>query len=477
MRPLDILPWPAAAAMTLMRGGSRGILGTVTVISLVGIAVGVATLTGVLAVTTGFQDAVRDHILGVYPHMIVMKGGGPYRDYNRDAKRVLKVPGVLEVIPSTYDEMIASSGKGTAGVTVKGIRMDHAMEARLQGLIRQGGMAGFGYKKGAEKQGVVTGCTLAKTLGLHPGDTIGLTTPIRGLGIAGSGPVGMAPMEKRFIYRGCLHTGFYEYDSRLVLMDLKSAQAFLNRGDTVRWLEIRVRDMFNTQEYMKKIQGVLHVFGTPDLVYAAGRMEQELRVDLRSIIKHDGPARTVPDLVALAGNIQRDLSFSALGNVDYTPYHILDWRELNANLFQALRLQKSVMVLFFLVIVIVVAFYVVGTQMMILREKAREIAILNTIGAGGRGVFKVFFWHGLILGTMGSFLGLLAGMGIVWGIGKYRFALDPSVYMINTLPARMDALDAVAIAAITLFVLTATCTISAYKASRADPVQGLRRVV
>jgi lipoprotein-releasing system permease protein len=289
--------------------------------------------------------------------------------------------------------------------------------------------------------------------------------------------MGMAPMEARFVYRGCIHTGFYEYDSRLVLMDLRTAQAFLNRGDAVRWLEIRVKDMFNTQMYARAIQGALHVFGTPDLVNAATDMKREIYRDWTAMVEKQGRPENLPDLVNMVGNIQRDLRFSGMGDVDYSPYRVLDWRDLNANLFQALKLQKSIMVLFFLVIVIVAAFNVVGTQMMILREKAREIAIMNTVGAGGRGVFKVFFWHGLILGGLGSALGLGLGAGIIWAIGKYEFALDPSVYMINTLPARMDLWDAAGIAGLTLVVLTATCTISAFKASKADPVQGLRRVV
>lgn len=477
MRPLNFLPWPIATALTLLRGGARGILGTVTIISLLGIGVGVATLTGVLAVTAGFQEAVRDHILGVYPHILVLKGGAGYTDYRADVKRLLRVPGILEVIPATYDEMIASASKGTAGATVKGVDLSGSFMRRLQGLLKTGSLAAIKYRKGAKRQGVVTGCILADTLGLKPGDLIGLTSPIRGLGNAGPGPLGMMPVETRFVYRGCLNMGFYEYDAHLVLMDLPTAQAFLNRGDRIRWLEIRVKDMFNTDAYVRKVEGALHVYGTPDLVYSVINLKKDMKKDWEGMVKLNGNPKTIGAFVSRVGTVRRDLEFSSLGDVGYSPYRVMDWKQLNANLFAALKLQKSIMVLFFLVIVIVASFNVVGTQMMILREKAREIAILNTIGAGGRGIFKVFFWHGLILGVLGSVLGLVMGIAIVWGIGKYKLALDPSVYMINTLPAHLNIPDALAIAGITLLVLMLTTTLSAYKASRADPVQGLRRVL
>lgn len=477
MRPLRFLPWPIATALTLLRGGARGILGTVTIISLAGIGVGVATLTGVLAVTAGFQDAVRDHILGVYPHLLVIKSGG-YTDYRRDEKRLLRVPGILEVIPATYDEMIASASKGTAGATVKGVALSSdSFVHRLKGLVRTGDLNAIGYNRNAQRQGVVTGCILADTLGLKPGDLIGLTSPVRGLGDAGPGPLGMTPVEKRFVYHGCLNMGFYEYDAHLVLMDLTTAQRFLNRGDRIRWLELRVRDMFNTDEYVRRVRGALHIYGTPDLISSTIKMKKDMEKDIKGMIARNGRPKTIVDLVHIAGSLRRDLKFSGSGDIGYSPYQVLDWKQLNANLFAALKLQKSIMVLFFLVIVIVASFNVVGTQMMILREKAREIAILNTIGAGGRGIFKVFFWHGLILGVIGSIIGLIMGTGIVWGIARYKLALDPSVYMINTLPAHLNFLDALAIAGITLLVLMFTTTLSAHKASMADPVQGLRRVL
>ncbi len=476
MRLLGILPWPIAAALTLLRGGTRGILGTVTTISLLGIGVGVATLTGVLAVTAGFQAAVRDHILGIYPHLLVIKSGG-YKDYRQDIKKLKHIPGILEVIPATYDEMIASAANGTAGVTVKGVQLSGPFLQRLKTMVKEGNVSAIRFHKGAKTQGVLTGCILAQTLGLHPGDLIGLTSPVRGLGDAGPGPLGMMPVERRFVYRGCLDMGFYEYDAHLVLMDLPTAQAFLNRGDRVRWLELRVRDMFNTDAYKQAVKGVLHTYGTPDLVYSAIDLEESMLKDWKGMLKLDGPPGSVFGIVHQAGTIRRDLKFSGLGDVGYSPYRVLDWKDLNANLFAALKLQKSIMVLFFLVIVIVASFNVVGTQMMILREKAREIAILNTIGAGSRGIFKVFFWHGLVLGLAGSVLGLLLGGGIVWGIGRYKLALDPSVYMINTLPAHLNVPDTLMVAGVTLLVLMVTTTISAYKASRADPVQGLRRVL
>jgi lipoprotein-releasing system permease protein len=161
----------------------------------------------------------------------------------------------------------------------------------------------------------------------------------------------------------------------------------------------------------------------------------------------------------------------------YQPrYRLIDWEEMNANLFSALKLQKIVLTIFFLIIIIVGSFVVVGSQIMIIHEKGPDIAILKAMGATARTIRAVFTLQGLFVAGLGTLFGLVAGFVACWILVAVDYRLDASVYLIDRLPVEIDVANAILVA-----VATALCTLAAtqYSAARAaakTPVEGLRAV-
>jgi len=149
---------------------------------------------------------------------------------------------------------------------------------------------------------------------------------------------------------------------------------------------------------------------------------------------------------------------------------------MNRNLFGALRTQKVVLALFFLIIVLVAAFNIVGTQLIVARERVKEVSTLVALGASRRQLARVFVAHGFALGLLGVLLGLGLGWLVVQGIASIDFRLDPQVYLINELPATLSWADAGLIGGLSLGVVLLSCVLSSWRATRLNHVDGLRKV-
>lgn len=472
---LKSLPFSWALGLSLFAGRGRSRVSAATVVSVLGIGVGVATLTAVLAVTGGFEAAFRDRILGVYPHIVVLARGEPFTEYPEVAKRLGDLPGVAGTNPSTYDEMMISADGGSAGVIVKGVDLDGVDRvSSLKSLVAGGTLTPLRWTEGRPKP-VLLGCALAKRLKVGPGDRVTLTTPVRGLEGGGTGPFGMSPVQGAFVVADCFDSGFWEYDSRLVMMDLSAAQSFLGRGPSVRWIELRLSDLYATDAMRREVLSTLQPYTMADVV----RSITDLRRDLARIATSslpEGGAESVVDLARALHESRQALVYSDLGSGPVQRYRLIDWKEMNRNLFGALRTQKVVLALFFLIIVLVAAFNIVGTQLIVARERQKEVSTLVALGASRRQLMRVFVAHGFSLGLLGVLVGLGLGWLVVRGIASLDFALDPRVYLISELPATLAWGDALVIGGLSLAVVLVSCLLSSWRATRVDPVAGLRKV-
>ena len=469
---LKSLPFSWAVGLSLFagRGGSR--VSVAAVVSVAGIALGVATLTAVLAVTGGFEEVFRDRILNVYPHMVVIERGEQFVDWPEVERKLAAIPGVAGTNPSTYDEMMVSSDAGSAGAIVKGVDLDGVDRvSSLRSLTRRGTLQDLRYRDGAP-MGALVGCELMRRLRVEPGDRITLTTPIRGLG-GSPGPLGMAPIQQAFEVRDCFESGYYEYDSRLVLMDLASAQKFLDRGPAVRWIELRLDDLFDTGMAKRDVLATLQPYGLVELARDAVAVQRIAEDVVRERLSG---ATSVEDLIRAVGPLQRAIEYGSFEALS-PRFRVIDWKEMNRNLFGALRMQKVVLALFFLIIVMVAAFNIVGTQLIVARERVREVSILVAIGAARRQLARVFIANGFTLGCAGVIAGLAAGRGIVLIIRNIDFELDPKVYQIAYLPAVLHWGDALTIAGVSALVVLLSCGLSSWRATRLNPVDGLRKMV
>ncbi|MEK6608010.1 MAG: ABC transporter permease [Myxococcota bacterium] len=388
-----------------------------TTVSILGVALGVRTLAVVLSVTGGFEREFKVKVLGVNAHVIVMKYGVDFAEYEDVIGKARAQKGVTGAAPFVLHEMMISRGSEQTGILVKGIdpaRVGSVLDAPRH--LRSGSFAALraGGDIGA-LPGVLLGLGLAERLHASVGDVVQLVA--LGGDFASPGlAIAEAPRSFDLRVAGLFHSGFEEYDRRLVYIDLAQSQKLVARGDVVTGVELKLSD-----------------------IYASGKIARAME--------------------------------KALGD---GPYRVIDWKELNHNLFSALRTQKVVLALVMTLIVLVAAFNIVAALALLVVRKTREIAILKSMGLGPGGVARIFQSAGLVIGLIG------AGLGVLWAIAdcalveRYGYPLDPKVYLIGRLPVDPDPVELALTAGLALAICLLATVYPARRAVELRPVEGLR---
>lgn len=389
------------------------VLRLITVLSVVGVAAGVATLVIALAVNTGFRQTLQDRLLGVTAHVNLTRPGSEgIRDYSAVLARVRDTPGVRSVAPAIYQTVLLSTGNRARGIVLKGI--DPELEQKSNEVLRRGGAVDPSARLAPDENGIeaiLLGKMLAQELRLRAGDYVTITSPQGRLT-----PFGMIPRSRRFRVTGVFDSGFYDYDANWGFVTLAAAQGLAGTGDVVSVLEVR--------------------------------LEQ---------IDQAGPAAQL--LLEKAGP-----GFSAT-----------TWMEQNRALFRALRLEKLVTAIFIGLITFVAGLNILVVLAMTVSDKARDIAVLMALGARREQVRNIFVWQGLAVGAFGTLAGLVMGYGLAWAADAWRLIpLDPEVYAIPYVPFQPNLLDAFWIAAATLAISVAATYYPARAAARILPVEILR---
>ncbi len=391
----------------------------ITVISILGVMIGVMTLNVVMAVMTGFEEVLRDRLLGINAHVAVLHSGNRMAEYQKLIDLIMQEKGVVAAAPSVYGQVMVASGGRVSGVLVRGIDPDRANRVvDIQQYIKEGSLQGLKTPhvlqvegRSVSLPGVIIGTRLAAQLGVTAGDPIQVISPL------GTPTVlGVVPRVRRFVVAGLFDSGMHEYDSTLVYMNLPDAQRFFEIGDTVSNIEIRVQNVYEAQEIAKRIQ-------------------------------------------------QR-LGF---------PYWAEDWSRLWPNLFSALRLEKTVYFLVLLLMVLIGAFNIVSTLIMVVMEKRKDIAILQSMGATRRSIRRIFLIKGCVIGTVGTLLGVLFGYTICLLIERYHFIeLPKDVFLISTVPVRIYLGNFVLVALTSFLVCLLASIYPARHAAKLDPVEIIR---
>jgi lipoprotein-releasing system permease protein len=395
----------------------------ITFISTAGVALGVMALIVVLAVMTGFEEDLKDKILGTNAHVVVTHNGAPMEDYQQIMAKLKGFKGVQAATPFIYNQVMLSSGKNVSGVVLRGIdvRSDRQV-TKLSKSIVEGSLdqldpvmgSGFGAKPG-----LVVGKELAKHLGLIVGDAVNVVSPMGNIT-----PLGMMPRMKPFRVVGIFNTGMFEYDSTLAYISLAQAQAFFDLGDTVTGIQLKVDDVYHTGELVRAINQTM-----------------------------------APE------------------------YYARDWMQMNRNILFALKTEKMVMFIILTLIVLVAAFGIASTLFMVVMEKTRDIAILKSMGATGLSIMKIFVLEGLIIGVIGTILGVASGLLIALNLepiinviekatGLNFFSKD--VYYLDHFPSLVVPSDVVLISVTAVLISFIATLYPSWQASRMLPAEALR---
>jgi lipoprotein-releasing system permease protein len=230
----------------------------ITFISVAGIFLGVAALIIVLAVMNGFETDLRNKILGINSHIVLMEYNGSMKQYSQVIKDIENVPGVVAATPFIYSQAMVKRGNSASGVVLRGLQVESAFQVITLGKMKEGKMDFLhADRRPAERigsdlvdlPGIIVGKELAKNLGIFLYEPISIVSPT---GMVT--PMGMVPRMKRFLVVGIFDSGFYEYDSTLAFVSLKDCQEFLNMGDLVTGVEIRVNDIYRADAIAKTIE-------------------------------------------------------------------------------------------------------------------------------------------------------------------------------------------------------------------------------
>ncbi len=387
----------------------------ITVLSIAGVTVGVMALIVVIGVMTGFESDLKSRILAGQSHLIVLRHGGSFTDYREVMEKIRTVDGVEASTPFIYAQTMLRSAYGASGAVLRGI--DPQTAGRVIKTLRQVSLpeASPTDDQGdasAGYPGIVLGRELARNLGVLEGDMIYLISP-RGM----LSPIGHIPAMRQFRVTGFFESGMYEYDGSFAYIHLNEAQKMLRLDHSVTGIEVRVRDIYQAKQIGDKI-------------------------------------------------------ISRLGY----PYWVKDWMQMNQNLFRALKLERRVMFVILTLIVLVAAFNIASTLIMMVMGKTRDIAILKAMGATDKHIRKIFVFNGMVIGMIGTGLGLCFGLLLCTVLKHYDIVelTGDIYYFTTTLPVKLEAWDVIAIVSAALSICFLATLYPARQAAKLDPVEAIR---
>ena len=448
------------AARYLRAKRRQAVIGVITAISILGVAAGVASLIIALAINNGFRQDLQQRLLGSTSHVNLMRvQNDGIHDWQALKQRLGTLDHVQAVAPAIYEQVLISRGARAGGAVLKGIvpaderkvtaLLDTVREgsaqplekaeqrAREQGLQSQKDQlphpsqqkARMGHPETASKEDrstppestasnapatmppIVLGKDLAQTMGATVGSVVLVTSPQGELT-----PFGMVPRYMRFKVAGIFQSGFYEYDSTWALCSLSDSQRLFSLGDIASVLEFKVDDIYQAPAIGNRIEA------------AAGK-----------------------------------------------GFQTTNWMEQNRALFRALRLERVVTFITIGLIVFVAALNILISLIMMVMEKTRDIAVLVSMGARREQVRRIFIWQGLLIGIVGTVLGLVAGETVAALAGRYHWiSLSSEVYAMDYVPFVPRALDAALVAIVSLAISFIATVYPSQSAARVLPAEALR---
>lgn len=415
------------AARYLRAKRRQAVISIITVISIIGVAAGVASLIVALSINAGFERDLQNQLLGSISHinLLKIKADGIY-DWRELMARLEKEPHVIGAAPALYEQVLASRGSRASGVQLKGVIPEY--ENRVSELLKSVRVGSAeplnpvpaekpcaindeNCSSARELPPIVLGKDLAESIGATLGSVILVTSPQGELT-----PFGLVPRYQRFKVAGIFSSGSYNFDNSWAFIRLADSQRMAGLGDVVSVLEFKIDDLYKAEQIGDELQ------------------------------KAAGPE-----------------------------YMATNWMEQNRALFRALSLERVVTFLTIGLIVFVAALNILISLIMMVMEKTKDIAVLISMGARRRQVRQIFILQGVLIGVIGTLLGLIAGYGVALAGAKYHFiSLNPEVYSINYVPFAPRPTDGVLVAAVALLISFVATLYPSWSAARVLPAEALR---
>lgn len=385
----------------------------VTIISVVGVTVGVAALIVAMAINNGVQREIRDHLLSANAHINLLPKqiieGIP--DWQPVAKVISDTEGVVAVAPALYGEVMVTTPLRARGAFLKGIDIEKEMQvADLLSSIDEGSLEALLDESG-DAPGIILGRRLADQIGAR------LHTRVTVLNPQGEMTAfGRFAVTKAFRVVAIFDSGFYEFDNAWAFTTLQSAQRTLSLGDVINAIEVKTDDLDNAESIARLIE-----------------------------------ERTGPD------------------------YGAATWMERNRSVFNALQMEKLVTFIAISLIMLVAALNILISLVMMVMEKGRDIAILKSMGSSRKQIRRIFMWQGMIIGALGTTAGLVLGHLVCWVANRYQLImLDAEVYGLEYVPFAPNIPDGLFVAGAALVVCYLITIYPSNSASRVAPVETLR---
>ena len=440
-----------------VRSPKSGFLTVISVLSICGVALSSCALSSVVSVMGGFSQDLKRKILSNNAHIVIdQESAATWGDAEATLDRIRLIQGVTAATPVVQSEVMISSQSSLAGVIVRGVdpesignvvdlpkdievgklaylespeKLLHLSPEEVIGM----GPGGEQYLRGTDaplpddidpavkdimssgplRPGIIIGRELAKTLHVYVGDDVTLVSPLGDLG-----PMGVMPRTKKFRVAAIFFSGMYEFDASDVYVLLPDAQSYFATDDKISMIDAKVED--------------------PE------------RVDQVTTRVKEAMAQMHPDL------------------------RVRDWREINRNLFSALKLERFATFIILSIAILVASFCIICTLLLMVSEKGKEIAILKALGASDSAILRTFLSEGIIIGAIGTVFGVATGFALCMGLSWFGLRLDPDVYYIDRLPIAVNGWDFFTVAVSALSICTLATLYPAKAASTLRPVDGLR---
>jgi lipoprotein-releasing system permease protein len=408
------MPYEIFLALRHLRSRQRRRLArTTSLIAVVGITVGVAALIVALALANGFRDEMRDKILRGTAHLTVMRGDGqPISDYKEVASRIAALPNVISASGTTYDGAVILGKRASAYAVLRGIDAGSAQATTDVARTLVAGSPDNIFAARRDTQDLPP-VVLGSELASRTGLIVGDTAEI----ISAHSGVSSANGSKRYLHvAGIFRSGLFEYDSTWIYLPLETASAISGEAHAAAVIGVQVANIY-------------------DVKYTAAQVKQ-----------------------LLGGS-----------------YTTIDWQEANRPLFTALALERRIGIVIIGLIIFIAALNITTTLILVVVERRRDIAILNTMGATYRSIMSIFVAEGAIVGIVGATCGVLLGVVAVLIANRYQLiSLPPDVYSISNVPLTLSVRD-LALAGLVAFALSVLATIyPAQAAARIRPAEILR---